>query len=110
VILPTNTFGKASVMAPTPFTATVNRLKKRATSPTASRKSRLRFWPGKRMTPFFCGYPTTRLIRLFNASKTHYDQLDHIEDPIKRVYNAMILSLDENIGQLMNAVEKFGIE
>ena len=42
----------------------------------------------------------------FQCKQEHYEQLDHIKEPIKRVYNAMILSLDENIGRLLSAVEE----
>jgi arylsulfatase A-like enzyme len=60
--------------------------------------------------PFFLWVSYNAPHSPFQCKQEHYDQLAHIIDPIKRVYNAMILSLDENIGRLLGAVEKQGFE
>ena len=58
--------------------------------------------------PFFLWVSYSAPHSPFQCKQTHYDQLAHIKNPVKRVYNAILLSLDQNIGQLLEAVEKQG--
>lgn len=55
--------------------------------------------------PFFLWVSYSAPHSPFQCKQEHYDQLENIQDPVKRVYNAMILSLDENIGLLLKSVE-----
>jgi arylsulfatase A-like enzyme len=59
--------------------------------------------------PFF-------LYAAFNAPHTplqapveYVNKLGHIEDPVKRVYNAMILALDDAVGDMLSALEEEGL-
>ena len=64
----------------------------------------------KKDEPFFLWVSYNAPHSPFQCKQEHYDALSEIEDPIKRVYNAMLLSLDENIGQLLEAVNQLGLE
>lgn len=45
----------------------------------------------------------------FQVPQSYYDQFDHIDDPVKRTYNAMIASLDDAVGAITNRVESLGL-
>jgi uncharacterized sulfatase len=43
------------------------------------------------------------------ATRADYDALSHIEDHTLRVYAAMIRALDRGVGQVLDALERFGL-
>lgn len=59
--------------------------------------------------PFFLWVSYSAPHSPFQCKEEHYDQLENILDPIKRVYNAMILSLDENIGLLLKTIDELNL-
>jgi arylsulfatase A-like enzyme len=60
-------------------------------------------------SPFFLWVSYNAPHSPFQCKQEHYDKVAYINDPIKRVYNAMILSLDENIGRLLDYLEDNGL-
>lgn len=60
--------------------------------------------------PFFLWVSYNAPHSPFQCKQEEYDELAHIKDPVKRVYNAMILSLDESIGQLLKNIAELGLE
>jgi arylsulfatase A-like enzyme len=68
------------------------------------------FIQANRDTSFF-------LIASYNAPHTplqapeyYVNQFQHVEDPVKRVYYAMIKSLDDEIGKLLSTLSQFGLD
>jgi arylsulfatase A-like enzyme len=68
----------------------------------------IQFLEGSRDTSFF-------LVASYNAPHTplqapveYVEAFSHIEDPVRRVYYAMIRSLDDEIGRLMASLEELG--
>jgi len=59
--------------------------------------------------PFFLYVPFLAPHTPFQATKAYYDQLTHIEDRNKRVYNAMILQLDDAVGSIIAQLESLGL-
>lgn len=59
--------------------------------------------------PFFLYVPFLAPHTPFQATKTYYDKLSHIEDRNKRIYNAMILQLDDAVGSIMAQLEQHGL-
>lgn len=59
--------------------------------------------------PFFLYVPFLAPHTPFQATKAYYDQLGHIEDRNKRVYNAMIWQLDDAVGSIINKLEEDGL-
>ena len=58
---------------------------------------------------FFLYVPFTAPHTPFQAPKTYYDQLSHITNHHQRVYYAMILALDDAVGQIKDALERNGL-
>lgn len=44
------------------------------------------------------------------AHKRHKDAVSHLEDPAEQVYAAMLLSIDDGVGYVMNALKAKGLE
>lgn len=59
--------------------------------------------------PFFLYVPFLAPHTPFQATKAYYDQLSHIEDRNKRVYNAMIMQLDDAVGSIIAQLEELGL-
>lgn len=59
--------------------------------------------------PFFLYVPFLAPHTPFQATKAYYDKLSHIEDRNKRVYNAMILQLDDAVGSIIDHLEQKGL-
>ncbi len=59
--------------------------------------------------PFFLYVPFLAPHTPFQATKAYYDRLTHIEDRNKRVYNAMILQLDDAVGSIVHQLEELGL-
>ncbi|MCF8258207.1 MAG: sulfatase-like hydrolase/transferase [Flavobacteriales bacterium] len=56
-------------------------------------------------SPFFLYVPFLAPHTPFQATKAYYDRLTHIEDRNKRVYNAMIMQLDDAVGSIIAQLE-----
>lgn len=59
--------------------------------------------------PFFLYVPFLAPHTPFQATKSYYDKLSHIEDRNKRVYNAMIWQLDDAVGSIINHLDEYGL-
>ena len=59
--------------------------------------------------PFFLYVPFLAPHTPFQATKEYFDKLGHIEDPNKRVYNAMIWQLDDAVGSIMDKLDSLGL-
>lgn len=55
--------------------------------------------------PFFLYVPFLAPHTPFQATRAYYDRLTHIEDRNKRVYNAMIMQLDDAVGSIISQLE-----
>jgi arylsulfatase A-like enzyme len=60
--------------------------------------------------PFFLWISYNAPHTPLQAKEIHYNQLAHIKDPVKRVYYAMILSLDEGVGAVMRTLKDLELE
>jgi arylsulfatase A-like enzyme len=60
--------------------------------------------------PFFLFLPFSAPHTPFQAPKSVYDELSHIDDPVVRTYQAMIKVLDDAIGTIHNKVKTLGLE
>jgi len=59
--------------------------------------------------PFFLYVPFLAPHTPFQATKAYYDRLTHIEDRNKRIYNAMIMQLDDAVGSIIAQLEQHGL-
>lgn len=59
--------------------------------------------------PFLLYLPFNAPHTPLQAPQSYYDQFSHIKDPIKRIYNAMIASLDDAIGSIEDKVAQLGL-
>jgi arylsulfatase A-like enzyme len=59
---------------------------------------------------FFLYLPFTAVHSPLQAPKRLYDQLKHIKDHHKRVYAAMVMSLDEAVGKVMQKLKASGLD
>jgi arylsulfatase A-like enzyme len=59
--------------------------------------------------PFFLYVPFLAPHTPFQATKAYYDKLGHIKDRNQRVYNAMILQLDDAVGSIIRHLEQQGL-
>lgn len=59
--------------------------------------------------PFFLYLPYNAPHAPLQVPKQYYAQFAHIKDPVKRTYAAMIKSLDDQVGRLLNYVDSLGI-
>ena len=60
--------------------------------------------------PFFLYLPFSAPHTPFQAPKSVYDQLEHIDDPVVRTYQAMIKVLDDAVGSIHDKVKTLGLE
>jgi arylsulfatase A-like enzyme len=63
-----------------------------------------------REEPFFLWVSYTAPHTPLQAPQEHVDKFKDIEDPVKRVYRAMISSLDDNLGRLMDHLSSQGLD
>ena len=56
--------------------------------------------------PFFAYVPFSAPHTPFQVSEVLYNQLSHIDDPVIRTYQAMIRSLDDAVGRIINHLEE----
>jgi arylsulfatase A-like enzyme len=59
--------------------------------------------------PFFAYVPMLAPHTPFQATRKHFEDFAHIRDHNKRVYYAMIASLDEAVGKILRKLEEAGI-
>lgn len=69
----------------------------------------IQFMEKNRNQPFFLYIPFLAPHTPFQATKTYFDKLGHIEDRNKRVYNAMIWQLDDAVGRIMKSLDLLGL-
>lgn len=63
----------------------------------------------KNDTPFFMYLSYTAPHGPMDAKPEHLKQLSHIKKEKRRKYAGMMLSLDENVGRVLNALEEYGM-
>jgi arylsulfatase A-like enzyme len=59
--------------------------------------------------PFFAYVPFNAPHVPYQAPSSYYERMDHIEDFTARVYNAMIKSLDDAVGRILDELDAQGI-
>jgi arylsulfatase A-like enzyme len=59
--------------------------------------------------PFFLYLPYNAPHAPLQVPKKYYDQFSQIEDPVKRIYAAMIKNLDDQVGRLLAHVKEKGM-
>jgi arylsulfatase A-like enzyme len=59
--------------------------------------------------PFFAYVPFSAPHAPLQAPKRYVDRFAHVQDPALRVYYAMIASLDDAVGEILDVLEKKGI-
>lgn len=70
----------------------------------------LAFMARNREKPFFLYLPYNAPHVPLQAQKNYYEQFSHIEDPVKRVYMAMIKNLDDQVGRILEYLKLTQIE
>jgi arylsulfatase A-like enzyme len=70
-------------------------------------REHLRERPGQ---PFFLYVPFSAPHTPFQAQRSYYDRLAQIEDPVQRLYCAMVANLDDAVGRILAALAELGIE
>lgn len=60
--------------------------------------------------PFFLYVPFNAPHTPLQAPKAYYDQFSHIQDPVKRIYYAMIKVLDDAVGKITQKLKASGLE
>jgi arylsulfatase A-like enzyme len=67
-------------------------------------------WIGQNQgSPFFLYLPYNAPHAPLQVPKSYYRQFANIKDPVKRTYAAMIKSLDDQVGRLLQYVDSLGI-
>lgn len=69
-----------------------------------------KFIAGHRDRPFFLYLPFSAPHTPFQALRKYYDRFPHVADRNKRVYYAMIASLDDAVGQVMDTLAALGLD
>lgn len=59
--------------------------------------------------PFFLYVPFNAPHTPYQAPKTYYDEFSHIDDPVRRIYLAMIAALDDAVGAIDDTLERLGL-
>lgn len=54
-------------------------------------------------------YDNYRVMNSLQAPEKYVNQFSHVKDPYRKVYSAMVASLDDNVGRLMSKLEKEGL-
>jgi len=67
------------------------------------------FMAAHRDEPFLLYVPFNAPHTPLQAPRDYYAQFDHIDDPYRRIYNAMIASLDDAVGTIRRQVEELGL-
>lgn len=67
------------------------------------------FMDRSKNNPFFLYLPYNAPHAPLQVPKSYYEQFAHVKDPTKRVYAAMIKKLDDEVGRVLDYVEKNGL-
>ncbi|MBK1877701.1 sulfatase-like hydrolase/transferase [Pelagicoccus mobilis] len=59
--------------------------------------------------PFFLYLPFNAVHSPFHAKKSHKKMVSHLESEVMQLYAAMAISIDENIGKILDALEEEGL-
>jgi arylsulfatase A-like enzyme len=70
----------------------------------------VQFMEANRDQPFFLYVPFLTPHTPFQITQEYFDRFAHVEDVNKRVYYAMIQSLDDAVGQIMEKLRELGLE
>jgi len=70
----------------------------------------IKFIESKKDEPFFLWTSYNAPHTPLQAPEKYVEQFKHIKDPVKRVYRAMIASLDDNLGVLMEYLRESGLD
>jgi arylsulfatase A-like enzyme len=60
--------------------------------------------------PFFLYVPYTAVHQPLQVTQNYYDRFPHIDDESTRIYAAMVSSLDDSVGAILDALERNGLE
>ncbi|MCB9233834.1 MAG: sulfatase-like hydrolase/transferase [Bacteroidia bacterium] len=74
------------------------------------REEAVNFIQSHKENPFFLYLPFSAPHTPFQATRAYYDQFAHIKDRNKRVYLAMIKSLDDAVGEIMHSLRENGLD
>ncbi|MCB0584298.1 MAG: sulfatase-like hydrolase/transferase, partial [Phaeodactylibacter sp.] len=69
----------------------------------------IRFLEENQNHPFFLFVPFSAPHTPFQAPQYYYSRFPHIDDPVRRVYLAMIAALDDAVGAINQKVEELGL-
>ncbi|MCB9304206.1 MAG: sulfatase-like hydrolase/transferase [Lewinellaceae bacterium] len=69
----------------------------------------IRFLEENQNQPFFLFVPFSAPHTPFQAPEDYYARFSHIDDPVRRVYLAMIAALDDAVGDINKKVEELGL-
>ena len=70
----------------------------------------IRFIKGNKEEPFFLWASYNAPHTPLQAPEDYVEKYSHINDPVKRVYRAMISKLDDELGRLMNYISESGLD
>lgn len=70
----------------------------------------MQFMERNRDRPFFLWLSFNAPHTPLQAKQEYYDRFAHVEDPIQRIYAAMILNLDDAIGEVLGCLEELELE
>jgi arylsulfatase A-like enzyme len=60
--------------------------------------------------PFFLYLPFSAPHQPFQATEEYYERCSHIEDPVKRIFYAMVTALDDGVGRVLSALEEQALD
>jgi arylsulfatase A-like enzyme len=60
--------------------------------------------------PFFLYVPYTAVHQPLQVTQNYYDRFPHIEDESTRIFVAMVSSMDDSVGSILDALERNGLE
>ncbi len=60
--------------------------------------------------PFFLYIPFSAPHQPFQVTQEYYDRCSRIEDPVKRIFYAMVTALDDGVGRVLSALEAQGLD
>jgi arylsulfatase A-like enzyme len=60
--------------------------------------------------PFFLYVPYTTVHQPLQITQNYYDRFPHIDDESTRIFAAMVSSMDDSVGAILDALERNGLE
>jgi arylsulfatase A-like enzyme len=61
-------------------------------------------------SPFFLYVPYTAVHQPLQVTQKYYDRFPHIEDESTRIFAAMVSSMDDSVGSILDALERNGLD